>query len=117
MNHERHIPSFLKIVIAATGAAVVLSGGPLMPSPPQGDNSTPTDTKGTHTEWLIGPCSPNLVAPWKDYVKKINQGSLVITLASVVPPNTIVPVKPKEQPECWYPVEIPNTSPANQIKS
>ncbi len=111
MNHERHIPRFLKIAIAATGAAVALSGGPLMPS--QENNSTPTDTKGTHTEWHIMPCPKDFVPPWEYQAPKNDNGvqqAIIIELASIKKPE---PTPNRNQTECWGPVEVPNTNSDN----
>lgn len=111
MNHERHIPTFLKIAIAATGAAVALSSGSLMLS--QENNSTPTDIKGTHTEWLIMPCPKDFVPPW-EYVKKAPEATIEIELASIQLPK---PTPNRNRTECWGPVEVPNTSSDNNTNT
>jgi len=90
------IPRFIKIAVAAGGAAVVLSGGLLMP----------TDTKGTHTEWSIVPCPKDFIPPWEYQAPKNNSGQVgKMELVSIQLPE---PTPNKNQTECWGPVEVPD---------
>ena len=104
MGHE--IRTFVKIAVAAGGAAVALSGSPALLS--SQDNNPTNVNHGTHTEWHIGACPPGFKAPWEYVAPSSKPTSLTgeITLVSVVPPQ---PTPNPYHVECWAPVQVPNT--------
>lgn len=104
------IPRFVKIAVAAGGAAVALSGAPALLS--NQENNHANTNPGTHTEWVFGPCPKDFVAPWDPKPTNKQPGAIngEIKLVSIKRPE---PTPDRYPIECMIPVQVPNSQTEN----